>query len=331
MRIKVKHFVFVVILLVAVSLPSPVQAKLIKKEVQGNTTTTIVTSNIIHTSNVGKRVFLTRIPVKLHAIANEEPDPQKIVAVPKNTPLIVQKKLAEDNGYLVSMPHSKATLVISHPAKLIYSTKTAKLNSKEMKALRLSADRWAKKLTNRQVKAIRYYTNNGYGKINDTLRNPHKRATSKVKTSIKQINRAIDQYQLKQPLTVFRGTTPTGLTKSLGSQSVKVGGQYHDPAYSSTTLSQMIALGFSRSKQHVVLKINLPKGRYGAYIDPISTNVGEREYLLHHGTKLIVTKIQRVHLTVHTVTTVEQKGKKPVKKATNAPINYRLVTLSLMK
>lgn len=89
----------------------------------------------------------------------------------------------------------------------------------------------------------------------------------------------------------------------------------------------MIALGFS--KQHVVLKINLPTGYHGAYIDPVSTNVGEKEYLLDSGTKLIVTKVQQAKSTVHTVTTIKKKGKQTKKQVSNVKTNYQLVTLNL--
>lgn len=71
----------------------------------------------------------------------------------------------------------------------------------------------------------------------------------------------------------------------------------------------MIALGFS--SQHIVLKINLPAGNHGAYIDPISTNVGEKEYLMAGGTKLIVTGYQKAQSTVHTAVTVKKSGDTP--------------------
>jgi hypothetical protein len=91
----------------------------------------------------------------------------------------------------------------------------------------------------------------------------------------------------------------------------------------------MIGLGFS--KQHVLLKVNLPAGNHGAYIDPISTNVGEKEFLMASGTKLIVTKVQKGQSIVHTVTKIQKKGKPAKQHVTNTKTNYTMVTLNLKR
>ena len=77
-----------------------------------------------------------------------------------------------------------------------------------------------------------------------------------------------------------------------------------------------------------------PAGYHGAYIDPISENKGEEEYLLKNDTKLITTKIQKVK--THTISTMKfvktsSKGKiisqKNKKHSSNGA--YWLITLNL--
>uniref|UniRef100_UPI00403F2646 ADP-ribosyltransferase n=1 Tax=Lentilactobacillus hilgardii TaxID=1588 RepID=UPI00403F2646 len=325
--IKFKRLLLGTIFLVGFFVQLPVQAQSVRKEVQGNQTTYVTTNYYAHAVNVGKQQLVTNKSARLYSITNGRVDNDHWVSVTKNSVLTVKDKLTSRNGYAVTISGNKNQFAFINPTKYVYSITGVKNNPEKMKQLTASSKKWAKKLSKGQVKAIRYYTNNGYDKINTTLRNPDNTASAKVKTSIKSISTGIQAFHLDQPTTVYRGISKEGLAKSLGSQSLKVGRQYYDPAYSSCTLSQMIALGFS--KQHVVLKINLPIGYHGAYIDPVSTNVGEKEYLLDSGTKLIVTKVQRAKSTVHTVTTIKKKGKQTKKQISNVKTNYQLVTLNL--
>ncbi|MCT3400771.1 ADP-ribosyltransferase [Lentilactobacillus hilgardii] len=324
---KFKRLLLGTILLAGFFVQLPVQAQSVRKEVQGNQTTYVRTNYYAHAVNVGKQQLVTNKSARLYSIANGRVDDDHWVSVTKNSVLTVKDKLTSRNGYVVTIPGNKNQFAFINPTKYVYSTAGIKNNPEKINQLTVSSKKWAKKLSKGQVKAIRYYTNNGYGKINTALRQPDDAASAKVKTSIKSISTGIQAFHLDQPTTVYRGISKEGLAKSLGSHSLKVGRQYHDPAYSSCTLSQMIALGFS--KQHVVLKINLPTGYHGAYIDPVSTNVGEKEYLLDSGTKLMVTKVQQAKSTVHTVTTIKKKGKQTKKQVSNVKTNYRLVTLNL--
>lgn len=325
--IKPKRLLVLAGLLLTVIVSNPVNAKSVTKEVHGNTTTTVSTTYNAKLKNVGAQKLVTNKRVRLYAFVNGTPNYDAYIAVPKNTVLTIKAKLQNHQGYVVTKAGSQGDFEFVNPEKATYSTVGLKNNKQVSQRLKLASKKWAKGLSKSDIKAIRYYTNKGYDQINTTLRTPTTKATKKVMTSIAQINSSIARFNLTKPLTVYRGTSLTGLKKSLANQSIKVGRSYRDPAYSSCTLSQMIALGFS--KQHVVLKINLPAGKHGAYIDPISTNIGEKEYLLKSGTKMIVTKVQKGKSTTKTVTKVKQKGKKAKSQVTNTRINYTLVTLNL--
>jgi hypothetical protein len=69
------------------------------------------------------------------------------------------------------------------------------------------------------------------------------------------------------------------------------------PGYTSTSISKSRAEGFAKSTntdKHV-LKIHVPAGHPGAYIDHLSANKGEKEFLLPRGTKLKVHPNPEVH------------------------------------
>jgi hypothetical protein len=61
----------------------------------------------------------------------------------------------------------------------------------------------------------------------------------------------------------------------------------HHPSYLSTSLDKFTAKGFSNctTNKHV-LKIHVPKGHPGAYVDHFSENPGEKEFILPRNTKL---------------------------------------------
>lgn len=326
---KPKQLILAMALLIGLVSASPASGKLIKKEVQGNVTTTITTDYQAHLHNVGAKRIVTNKPVKLYGVTHGQADYNHTLLVTKNTVLTIKARLANRQDLIVTVPRNHNQYVLVNPRAFVYHAKGVKNSWQSTSQLKQASKKWAKGLTKSQIKAIRYYTDKGYTKINTALRTPNSQQSQKVTNSIQEINVGLQAFKLSKPLTVYRGTSWVGLQKSLGSKSVKIGGSYSDPAYSSCTLSQMIGLGFS--KQHVLLKVNLPAGNHGAYIDPISTNVGEKEFLMASGTKLIVTKVQKGQSIVHTVTKIQKKGKPAKQHVTNTKTNYTMVTLNLKR
>ncbi len=315
-----------VTILLGMAVSTQATAKTIKHENTSNQRVTVVTDHYFRAKNEGPKQLVTNQTTPLVAMSTTGASDQTLT-VPKNTVLTVKQKLAGHQGYLVNLPQQSGDYQLRSPKSFVYSNRVVGLQPSQVSNLKADAVTWGRTLSKSEVAAIRYYTDNGYDKINQALRQPQKATSAKIKKSIQKISQGINRFNLTQPLTVFRGTSKVGLNKSLSGQPVKVGGQYHDPAYSSTTLSQMTALGFSAD--HVVLKINVPKGSYGAYIDPVSTNTGEREYLLKPDTKLIITKIQRARSTTNTVVTTVRKGKPTTRHVSHSVTEYRLITLNV--
>ena len=327
--LKLKATLLLGAALIGFSIQAPIRANSVKTQVEGNTSTTVATTYHVKFKDVGRHYLVTKKAAKLYSLSAGKAGTHKSLTIPKNTTLTVSTNKQSSKGKVVTLNNKKGSYLLTHPKSFVYDSVGIRNNPQTAQQLKAQSKQWAKSLKKSQIKAIRYYTDKGYTKINTALRFPDQPASKKVTTSIQKINAGIQTFQLEKPLTVYRGTSTIGLKKSLGNQSIKIGRSYEDPAYSSCTLSQMIALGFS--PQHVVLKINLPAGNHGAYIDPISTNVGEKEYLLKNGAKLIVTGYQKAQSTVHTVVTVKKRGHAAKHHATNVKTNYTLITLNLKR
>ncbi|MBZ2201795.1 MAG: ADP-ribosyltransferase [Lentilactobacillus hilgardii] len=323
---KVKGWIFAVALLAGISMQSPTYAKTAHKHT--SETNLLMINTYTHATNVGKQAFVTRRSITAYETKNDQPDYQNPVQIPKNTALTVQQKLAGNAGYIITVPGNPNKLFFQDTHDSLYSYKSIRNNAHEIDKLTRSSLKWSKKLTGNQRHAIRYYTGDGYEAINDALRGSEKKASKKIRSDVKNINSGIHQFKLSAPLTVFRGTSMFGLKKSLDDQGVKVGGEYSDMAYSSTTLKRMVALSFSK---HVILKINVPRGYHGAYIDPISKNKGEKEYLMNGGTKMIVTRLQKGYTTMYATIAQKHSGSKTKVKHMTKQYKYWIVTLDLMK
>ncbi len=322
---KVNLMVLATTVLAGISLQTSVFASTAAKKTP-KVTATAVTSKTT-TRNVGKQTVVTDKPISTFKAVNDQPDEQSPVEIPKNTALAVQRKLA-GNRYIVTMPGNTTELVLQDPQKAIYSFKSVANNASKIDQLTHSSLRWAKKITPQQLRAIKYYTGDGYEAMNQALRNANKKINGKIQAKIKAANGGLRQFKLASPLTVFRGTSIEGVKHSLDTQGIEVGSQYLDPAYSSTTLKKATAIQFSK---HVILKINIPEGYHGAYVDPISKNKGEKEYLLDAGTRMIVTRLQKGYTTLHIKMMVKKPGVKAEKQNKVYHLKYWILTLNLAK
>ncbi|WP_288638738.1 ADP-ribosyltransferase [uncultured Lentilactobacillus sp.] len=330
-----KAIVFAVTLTALFAFPNTVNAKenVSTTTVPKNESIYVIQSNTdSHTYNFGKNQYVTKKVTTGYTLNNQQPNYQDPVSIPKNVVLTVVKRMPNENGYLVSVPGSSENFFINNINDYTYSTKTIKLTKNGQKKLLKDSFKWSKTLNKKEIKALQYYTGNGYVNINTALRNPNENITKKINQKINLIKYSIGTFELSSPLTVYRGVSLEGLRQSLsGVKTIADGDQYQDHAFSSTSINKMIAVGFSSK---VILKINLPAGYHGAYIDPISENKGEKEYLLKNNTKLITTKIQKVK--THTISTMgfiktNTKGKvisQKIKKH-NSNGAYWLITLNL--
>ncbi|MFC6261749.1 ADP-ribosyltransferase [Levilactobacillus fujinensis] len=285
----------------------------------------MITSQTNSSTSRGTQQLVTNRDVKALVMTDVNTQSAETVVIPKNTALTVLQKQA--GGDVVKVAGSEQQLFVTIPAQVTYSNRAIKLTKADYKRLVKQSKAWAGKLSAKQVKVVGDYTGDAYEQMNAALRNPNKQASKKTQRRVQSLQTSLKSFKLTKPLTVYRGTSTVGLKLSLGKKAVKPGAIYQDAAFSSTSLNTTIAKSFASK---VILKINLPGGYYGAYIDPISSNKGEKEYLLTPGAKLVVTKIQTVK--AHTTTHLYVKIKKHATNHTeHENYTYQLVTMNLMQ
>lgn len=246
------------------------------------------------------------------------------VLIPKNTALTIMSH--RDGHAKVAVGDSNQPLWVANLAAVTYSTQKITISKKAKKKLNRHSLKWAKTFSKRQRKVIGVYTGEGSDAINNALRTPKKRTTAKTRQRVKDLRTALQTFKLKQPMTVYRGTSDWIVNLSLGGKTLKPGAVYQDPGFASTTLSKTVGTDFMSED---LLKINMPAGYHGAYLDPISSYNGEDEYLLNPNTKLIVTKIQKVTIKGRLKVSLKS-GKHKIKTTIREDQRYRLITMSLM-
>ena len=110
----------------------------------------------------------------------------------------------------------------------------------------------------------------------------------------KMMDKAVKTHTAPEDFHVY-----SGLRKS-PEHNLPKDGNVHMPAYTSTSLDKRTARHFARADDNSthwdgsksftppkhILKIHVPKGHHGAYVDHHSENPGEQEYILPRDTKL---------------------------------------------
>lgn len=168
------------------------------------------------------------------------------------------------------------------------------------------ATKWENKLTHNQKEYITSYTGDNYDYINKNLRGllddkeanewivpPNEMLTGKkntIKAHVEQIDKALDKYELKENLTVYRTCEREFLDQ------IKVGSIFHDDGYGSTSVVPVpVASG------DVFFEIGVPKGKgVGAYVDGLSWKECEEfEFLLGRGADYKIIEIKEEKDGVH--------------------------------
>lgn len=263
---------------------------------------------------------------------NPEKDQIKSIKIPKNSVLNIKSKFkdSQSSGYKVTLKHSKQTVLVRNPQKYTYNTKTIKLSKKQEKSLNRSGKRWSKSLTKDQRKAVIHYTGNGSDAMNDSLRKPSKKTPKKVTKQVNRIKKSLNKFKTKFPMTVYRGTSESVLKAAIHHKNPQVGDIYQDKGFSSTSLKRSVGTDF---QSKVLLKIQIPKSKSGAYIAPISDFKEEKEYLVKPKTKFIITKIQKVksYLKVHLSFNIKSgKHKNHHKQTFHDKLSYWFITMNLL-
>lgn len=135
--------------------------------------------------------------------------------------------------------------------------------------------------------AIDAYTGDAYVDLNDWLRTGMEDEDDWLESLTADIDAGIASFDLKQDISVLRGTS-TGVLKDLGLHVDNiVGEKLWDPAYLSSTLAKSVANDFAdiavsnSGGRRVFLQLDIPAGKgRGAFVDSISANSGELEFLI---------------------------------------------------
>lgn len=155
---------------------------------------------------------------------------------------------------------------------------------------------WNNNLTSDETASIGEYSADGYSGINGLLRHQMtekmvdawNNSTSRtIPVMIDSITSAIDKFDLKEPIKVFR----TCEESAIRSMDLKPGSIFHDDGFCSTSaITEKVASG------NVVMRINVPAGKgYGAWINPLSGAEDEEyEFLLQRGSNFKVIKSEKI-------------------------------------
>lgn len=150
-----------------------------------------------------------------------------------------------------------------------------------------SSSKWQKSLTAEEKAAIQTYSGASYRDINGALRSGGT-IPEDVQKTVDALDTAIDKFELKERIQVYRGVNNDFLDWS----TVEVGDEYADDAYMSTSAA---LVSIAKNKE-VLLEIAVPPGKgRGAYINPmVLEKYKDRqfEFLLKRGSKTVVTGIR---------------------------------------
>lgn len=109
------------------------------------------------------------------------------------------------------------------------------------------------------------------------------------KTNI--INKEISKLELKENIIAWRYTNKKLFKRSFDNHKIKIGSVFTEKSFMSTTLLSKNLRGFALSKHYdTLLKIYIPKGTAGAYIDFENDGLNENEFLLPKGCKFKLKK-----------------------------------------
>ncbi len=155
--------------------------------------------------------------------------------------------------------------------------------------------------TEKQEKALRRYSGQGYADINETLREGFLE-NSTLREEIAAIDSAIDEARCDTILIVFRGIGQE-YADALKQRRLRKGDVIEDAAYLSTSTKQEIAKRFQAFEPPgLILRITIPKGAPALSLKPLSDYPDEDEWLLPRNTRLRVTGYDRVNRTLEVET-----------------------------
>lgn len=154
---------------------------------------------------------------------------------------------------------------------------------------------WAPKLSPEEKWAVSAYIGGGYESINADLRQGKDPATTRGKTPqvISGLDQALAKGKAPSNLVGYRGVRGEFAEQLIELAQKK--GEFTDNAYISTTLASDAVKSFARNKNvtNAVVKIRIPKGSKGGYVDEVAQDGGEGEWLLPRNSVVKVTSAKK--------------------------------------
>ncbi|WP_105956966.1 ADP-ribosyltransferase [Apilactobacillus quenuiae] len=248
--------------------------------------------------------------------------------------------LKDGNNQLVTIPDNTSTLSIPEINSVSYPYKDYYYSRKDYKNLSKDGAKWAKGLSKAQYKAIGDYSDSGYQNDNTYLRTGTSKKITKTKQEVHNIQNALKKFNLKKPMTVYRGLNGSGYSKGLNGQKSQIGSVYSDNAFQSTSIDKNAAIRFlnmteKNANNNILIKLNVPSGYNGAYISSVSQIKDEKEYLINSKQHAVITRIQKVNAKMnykyYYKTNLSKSKSKKVSNNSNNNFNYTLVTMNLVK
>ena len=152
---------------------------------------------------------------------------------------------------------------------------------------------WRENLSPPEKAAVKSYTGSGYRKLNQYLRGASPGPPDNAGI-VPDLDRALEAKPVPHDLIVYRGTYLGDVLKGTGLSSrdqLKPGMDLPDAGYTST--SPVFGSAWSGEK----FEIRVAKGTPGAWVDPISTHKGEKEFLLGRDVdtfRIVEVKLDRI-------------------------------------
>lgn len=142
-------------------------------------------------------------------------------------------------------------------------------------------------LPDAQKNGINHYTKHHYEQMNAYLRGLSDTVSASDSHAIESATAALEKSRAPENIVAFRGMRPFGIFNDL--HSLKIGTVYQDKGFTSTSIDK------SKSFSGIKVKIHIPKGSKGAYVDSISAFRGEKEFLIPPGAKFRVKSVDAVN------------------------------------
>ena len=155
---------------------------------------------------------------------------------------------------------------------------------------------WEKSINSHELVDIRDYTGTDYYEtMNNFLRgtlnlDDDVQFKTEIENKVKRLDQALSRFTTSEQYTVYRGTYSRH-----GVEKLRIGESFIlDKGFASTSFSEDIAEDFSGGDGCVLYRIRIPKGKsIGGYVDQMSMQKGEEEFLFKPNTSVRLLKIDK--------------------------------------